>query len=61
VAEGAAGPWELYDMRTDRSESNNLADQQPEKVRELADRWTRFAEDCRRLATSDGVTPADVK
>jgi len=53
--------WELYDLSTDRSESNNLADQQPEKVRELSERWTRFAEDCRRLATSDGVTPAGGK
>jgi len=55
VAEGANGPWELYDMRTDRSESNNLADQQPEKVRKLADRWTRMAEEFRRLATGDSA------
>ena len=55
VAEGAADPWELYDMRTDRSESNNLADQQPEKVRELSERWTRMAEEFRRLATGDGA------
>jgi arylsulfatase len=55
VAEGAAGPWELYDMRTDRSESNNLAEEQPEKVRELSDRWTRMAEEFIRTATADGA------
>jgi hypothetical protein len=42
-------------MRTDRSESNNLADQQPEKVRELADRWTRMAEEFLRTATADSA------
>ena len=55
VAEGANGPWELYDMRTDRSESNNLADQQPEKVRELSGRWTRMAEEFLRTATADSA------
>jgi arylsulfatase len=58
VAEGAAGPWELYDLRTDRSESNNLAEKQPDKVRELADRWTRMAEEFRLQATADQAKPA---
>jgi len=58
VAEGAAGPWELYDMRSDRSESSNLADKQPEKVRELADRWTRAAEEFRLTATGDAAPSA---
>jgi arylsulfatase len=53
VAEGAQGPWELYDLRTDRAESTNLAEKHPEKVRELSDRWTRAAEEIRRVATSD--------
>jgi arylsulfatase len=56
VAEGAAGPWELYDMRTDRAESNNLAEKHPEKARELSDRWTRAAEDIRLLANADVAT-----
>ena len=56
VAEGAAGPWELYDMRTDRAESDNLAGKNPEKARELSDRWTRAAEDIRLLANADGAT-----
>jgi arylsulfatase A-like enzyme len=58
VAEGASGPWELYDMRTDRCESNNLADKHPEKARELADRWSRAAEEIRRMAGGDGATSA---
>lgn len=55
VAEGAQGPWELYDMRTDRSESDNLAGRMPQKVAELADRWTRTAEEIRVLASADGA------
>lgn len=48
VSAGKTGPWELYDMRTDRCESHNLADTQPGRVREMAARWqeleTRFRE-----------------
>lgn len=32
-------PWELYDLRRDRAESENLAAQRPETVRRLADLW----------------------
>ncbi|MFC1765987.1 sulfatase/phosphatase domain-containing protein [Planctomycetota bacterium] len=32
-------PWELYDLRSDRAESQNLAAQYPDKVKELADLW----------------------
>ncbi len=40
------GAWELYDLETDRTELNNLADKQPEKVKELAalyDAWAKRA------------------
>ena len=30
------GPWELYDLKADRTEQHNLATQRPEQVRELA-------------------------
>ena len=33
------GPWELYNIETDRTELNNLADKMPEKVKELAARY----------------------
>ena len=36
-------PWELYDLRTDRGESHNLAAEQPERVRQLEARWQRLA------------------
>ncbi|MBL7141245.1 MAG: arylsulfatase [Planctomycetes bacterium] len=43
VAKGAAGDWELYDMEADRSELHNLADQHPDRVKEMAERWETFA------------------
>jgi len=43
VAKGAKGPWELYDMVTDRAEMHDLAPVQPERVQELAARWERWA------------------
>jgi arylsulfatase len=35
-------PWALYDLASDRTETRNLADQQPGRVREMADRWQRM-------------------
>ena len=35
VAAGKDGPWELYDLATDRTETHDLAAELPEKVREL--------------------------
>jgi arylsulfatase len=46
-------PFELYDMRTDRSESHNLAAEQPDKVKELEAAWKRHEEEFRVLATED--------
>jgi arylsulfatase len=43
-------PWELYDMRTDRAESRNLAASQPEKVKQLEREWTRRMEEFRALS-----------
>lgn len=39
-----AKQWELYDMEKDRTETQNLAESQPEKVKELADQWEAWAE-----------------
>jgi arylsulfatase len=39
IATGTEGPWELYDMSTDRSEQNNLAEQDPDRALELAELW----------------------
>ncbi len=37
-------PWELYDLRTDRSELNNLAAGDPNRVKTLADQWQKWAD-----------------
>ncbi|MEO0475332.1 MAG: arylsulfatase [Planctomycetota bacterium] len=37
-------PWELYDMHTDRTETNNLAKQHPERVKQMAEQWQAWAE-----------------
>lgn len=48
-------PWELYDLSMDRAETNNLADQHPEKVQELEQVWKEQYEQCVELATSDSA------
>lgn len=35
------GPWELYNLKLDRSEQTNLADQQPEDVKTLQQLWNK--------------------
>jgi arylsulfatase len=37
------GPWELYDMRADRTERNNVIDKQPEVAKRLISRWEAWA------------------
>jgi arylsulfatase len=46
-------PWELYDLHKDRSETENLAAAQPERVRELDQVWTKQCEEFRRLSQQD--------
>ena len=46
-------PWELYDLRQDRSETKNLAAKHPQKVMELELAWLREADVLRRLAQQD--------
>jgi arylsulfatase A-like enzyme len=53
VSAGAEGNWELYDLSSDRSESNNLAAKMPEKVRELAALWEAKQAEISQLATRD--------
>lgn len=50
VAAGDEGPWELYDLKTDRCESNNLAAQNPQKAQEMAKLWSRYEDEFLRLA-----------
>ena len=37
------GGWELYDMKADRTELNNLAATRPDKVKELSEMYARWA------------------
>ncbi len=36
-------PWELYDLKTDRSETHNLAAAKPELAKELEAKWDAYA------------------
>jgi arylsulfatase len=44
IATGQDGPWELYDLKRDRSEQHNLAKDQPATVERLAGMWRKLDE-----------------
>jgi arylsulfatase len=52
-------PWELYDMKVDRTETTNLAEREPARARELEELWTRYADDFFSLARQDPASPDD--
>ncbi len=43
VAYGRNGVWQLYNMRVDRTETNDLAAEKPELARDLAAEWEAWA------------------
>ena len=43
-------PWELYDLKTDRAEQNNLAAKMPDKVKELEVAWQSQTDSFTELA-----------
>lgn len=47
------GPWELFNLATDRSEVKNLAAEHPEKVKALSDAWQKHADEFHTLALQD--------
>jgi arylsulfatase len=49
VRAGRNGPWEFYDLKAGRTEQHNLATNQPEKAKELATEWQKWAEHARVL------------
>jgi arylsulfatase A-like enzyme len=53
VAAGKDSPWELYDLKADRSETRDLAKDKPEMVNELAAVWTKQFEEYKALAMKD--------
>lgn len=50
-------PWELYDLRSDRAESNDLAAARPKKAAELATEWNRQLAEFSSLAAK--TAPAE--
>ena len=43
AAAGPDGPWELYDVNEDRTETHNLASEHQEQVKRLSEMWTNWA------------------
>lgn len=43
VAKGPAAKWELYDLKADRTETNDLSGQHPERVRDMVAKWEAWA------------------
>jgi len=46
----ADGPWELYNLKHDRMENHDLASENPDRVRELAQRWSATTNEFVKLA-----------
>lgn len=55
VAAGARGPWELYNLRTDRCEQVNLAGRESTRVGGMAALWKRWDDEFVR--TREAATP----
>jgi arylsulfatase A-like enzyme len=43
---GGRGPWELYDLKSDRTEQHDLAAEKPELTAQLAAMWHAWAQRC---------------
>ncbi len=43
VRKGRRGSWELYDLKADRTEMNDLAAKEPDRVKALAAKWDAWA------------------
>jgi arylsulfatase len=52
-AVGETGQWELYDLATDRTETNDLADSDPRRRDVLRDTWLEINSQQTRWATAD--------
>ncbi|HWS00599.1 MAG TPA: arylsulfatase [Prolixibacteraceae bacterium] len=53
-------PWELYNLKDDRSETKNLASEIPGKVKELEDLWIMHAKEFEALGQQDPPPKAAV-
>jgi len=46
IRQGEKNPWELYNLKTDCTELNNVADENPEKLKELTAEYDKWAKEC---------------
>ena len=46
ISKDGSTPWELYDLANDGTETKNLADQYPDVVRKLSEKWQEWAKSC---------------
>jgi arylsulfatase A-like enzyme len=53
LVSAAKDPWELYNLRSDRAELNDLATSEPAKLRELERAWNERIEEFRAQAMKD--------
>jgi len=53
VSLGGKAPWELYNVRTDRSETHDLSARDPQKANELSQMWQQKMDEFRALASRD--------
>ena len=45
ISTGKGGPWELYNLKTDRAEQKNLAAVQPDRLASMAAKWKSLDDD----------------
>jgi arylsulfatase len=46
-------PWELYDLSADRNETRNLAESNPDMVRQLSQAWQQQVQEFKEQAGKD--------
>jgi arylsulfatase len=58
VRMGRNGPWELYNLKTDRTELHDVAATEPDRAAELAAKWEAWATraNVKPYPTPDGAT-----
>jgi arylsulfatase A-like enzyme len=53
-AAGGNGEWQLFNLRNDPAESNDLSKQDPAKLKEMIALWNRYAKENGVILTGDG-------
>ncbi len=58
---GRNRPWELYNLKLDRTEQHNLAGSEPDRARELADQWEAWSKRAQVVPAGESGKPAGKK